>query len=230
MAKSSNSTSTLESKKTFIVASKGFILFFVFILLVDLIAIYKYPGLQLIVKPLIMSSIMGFYVSKVEHQDTSLLTAMLFALLGDILIMFESDFFFQLGLSCFLIMQLLYIKCFNRYTTTLSSQKKRILILLYIMASAFIIVAFPKLGNMLIPVVLYCIALMSMATFALMRKSSHTLGPLAIGALLFVISDFLLAIDKFVQAMAILPALVIITYAAAQFLIVNEIVAEHTEK
>ncbi|HRG66409.1 MAG TPA: hypothetical protein PLV12_11405, partial [Saprospiraceae bacterium] len=58
---------------------------FFFLVFLDLWAMHLYPGLRLLTKPLIVSSLLVYYVMKAgDHQQAVILTALIFALLGDI--------------------------------------------------------------------------------------------------------------------------------------------------
>ena len=73
-------------------------------------------------KPMIMGSLLGFYIYTVRNQSPIFILAIIFAMLGDIFLMFGTDSFFIIGLSCFLIMQLLYVITFWKDK---SSDKKK---------------------------------------------------------------------------------------------------------
>ena len=87
-------------------------------------------------------------------------------------------------------------------------------------------------GKMIIPVLVYMAAILTMATLALSRKNSvskssfHWTG---FGALLFIISDSLLAVDKFRVAMVWADLGIMATYSFAQLFIVWGIVIAHRE-
>ena len=65
--------------------------------------IFELPILHLICKPLIMITLGSYYFLTVHREDrsTSLLGAILFSLVGDVLLMIEdnSGLFFKLGLA-----------------------------------------------------------------------------------------------------------------------------------
>lgn len=93
---------------------KGFDWTYLVLVLIDIFAMYNYPGLRLISKPLIVSSLLIWYIMQTqEMQRPVILTALMFALIGDIFLLFDYPLFFQLGIAAFLIMQLCYINFFK---------------------------------------------------------------------------------------------------------------------
>jgi uncharacterized membrane protein YhhN len=171
-------------------------------------------------KPLIMTSLLLVYVRAMgKDQRMIIMAAILFALVGDIFLLFEgSETFFFAGLGCFLIMQLLYAFFFKKYYQPISPSNKILTFGMMAFAIIFNVIFYNKLGAMQIPVMLYSIAIMVMTYFGI----NQVLSPqIRLGSLFFVMSDFMLAINKFIFPSVILPYLVMITYAAAQYLIVH---------
>jgi uncharacterized membrane protein YhhN len=79
------------------------------------------------------------------------------------------------------------------------------------------------LGAMLIPVAIYMLVILTMATTAYLRKNSVNIlsyGLVFLGALFFMISDSILAINKFHQPIPWSDISIMATYAIAQYLIV----------
>jgi len=79
------------------------------------------------------------------------------------------------------------------------------------------------LGNMLLPVIIYMLIILSMAATAWLRKgmvSNISYALVFIGALLFIISDSTLALNKFYQAIPQSHLIIMSTYALAQYFIV----------
>ena len=79
------------------------------------------------------------------------------------------------------------------------------------------------LGEMLIPVLIYMLVILTMAITAFWRNNSVGKWSYALvffGALFFMMSDSLLAINKFHTALPLSNVSIMLTYALAQFLIV----------
>jgi uncharacterized membrane protein YhhN len=79
-----------------------------------------------------------------------------------------------------------------------------------------------KFDDLKIPVAVYSMAIAYMIYFGVNQKIGVNL---AIGVILFGISDFILALDKFVIHHIALSLLVMSTYAVAQYLIVKELIS-----
>ena len=106
----------------------------------------------------------------------------------------------------------------------LPTQKVRLLFPILLAGTGLMVVLYPVLGNMKIPVMVYSIVLMLMAAYALLRVGRTSRASFVwvfIGALLFMISDSLLAINKFYSAFAFANVAVMMTYINAQFMIVR---------
>ena len=79
------------------------------------------------------------------------------------------------------------------------------------------------LGVMLLPVVIYMLVILSMSTSAYLRKDKANIlsyGLVFLGAIFFMISDSILALNKFYETIQLANILIMTTYALAQYLIV----------
>lgn len=178
-------------------------------------------------KPVLMLSLMGFVLQNLDRKDAApLLVTLFFALAGDVFLLFDGAVYFPLGLGSFLIMQLLYIRLFVkplvwRKFHALSDVPFLLLVLAYVVyfLSQLWVGLVPDLK---IPVVLYALALGAMAYFAFLRKL-YVQGPqyvyVMLGALFFVLSDSLLAYNKFVTSFPQNSFWVMSTYILAQLLL-----------
>ena len=93
-------------------------------------------------------------------------------------------------------------------------------------------VIYPGLGDLLIPVLIYALVLLGMGVWAHKRRgatSSASFQLVAIGAILFALSDGLIAINKFAFEIPFERVLVMSIYMTAQYLIVQGLI-QHTEK
>jgi uncharacterized membrane protein YhhN len=179
-------------------------------------------------KPMILLSLIAFYWlhSKQITPKTRFLTilALVFSLFGDILLMFveQSPHFFTLGLVSFLLAHIFYILVFLKVR---NPNKKPWLFLsfLVIYAAGLFYVLKDNLGVMLLPVFFYMLIILTMAITANSRKGSVakiSFNFVFIGAILFLISDSLLAINKFYEPLPFSNISIMFTYAFAQFFIV----------
>ena len=81
---------------------------------------------------------------------------------------------------------------------------------------------YPNLGDLLIPVVVYgiVISVFGVVTF-LVYSNERSAGNLLlfIGAITFILSDSILAINKFYESTALLGNAIMVTYIIAQYLL-----------
>ena len=181
-----------------------------------------------IAKPAIIASLMFLFIKEsgsLENQLKKLtLSALAFSLIGDVLLMLvdRSPHFFTVGLIAFLIAHIMYILVFLRHRNK-TLKPIGIIVLLLIYASGLFYFLKSGLGEMLIPVVIYMAVILTMATCAYLRKdvvNKHSYNLVFIGAICFMISDSILALNKFYEAIALANILIMTTYALAQYLIV----------
>ena len=141
--------------------------------------------------------------------------ALAFSVTGDILL--SLDGLFILGLGAFLVAQLIYAL---HFATEFKASKRGVFwacsILIYMLISAIFIL--PNAGDFKVAVVAYITAISAMAITAGFRGEKNYLM-VAIGALIFVSSDTLIAINKFVSPLELSGALIMSTYYLAQLMI-----------
>jgi uncharacterized membrane protein YhhN len=194
--------------------------------------------LDYLCKPLIMISIGGYFLLNSKTLDKSIVRvamfAFLFSLFGDSFLMFtnQSMVYFMLGLASFLIAQIFYILLF-RQSIRLSGKEpflsnNRIYLIAYVLCGATIYsLLFNHLDFVLkIAVFIYMTAILSMSAMALNRYKTVSLSSFSFvffGSILFVISDTLIAFDKFYIAIPNDRIFVMSTYIAAQYLIMRGI-------
>lgn len=159
-----------------------------------------------------------------------LLAALFFSLGGDVFLLFDSknSLFFILGLLSFLIAHVFYCVLFLRLKKHYYARNNWNLVSLLALAlyvSALFFLLYPHLGNLKLPVLLYALVLSAMFYLALHVNSGFLGNPtIWMGAFLFVVSDSLLAINKFYHPFPGAPVLVMLTYALAQLLIVTGVI------
>jgi uncharacterized membrane protein YhhN len=197
---------------------------------VDLVFIETDPSLRLYSKPLLMPLLMAAYAWETGLKGRSrsiFLSALFFSWVGDVLLMFDgrSSAFFICGLSSFLFAHVLYIAYFTGIRSESPSYlKSRPVMLLAVVAYVFelMYILWPKLGGMRIPVTVYAIVIGTMLGCALWqygRLDTRTAWSFISGAMFFVISDTLLAINRFSHPIPAGGFLVMSTYCLAQFLL-----------
>lgn len=181
-----------------------------------------------VAKPAIVISLIFLFIKTSDGISKSIkritLLALIFSLLGDIFLMFveHSPHFFTVGLVAFLLAHIMYILVFLKHK---NKQKSMVVfvVLLLVYASGLFYLLKDGLGAMLVPVVIYMIVILSMATSAFLRKgmvNNLSYNLVFVGAIFFMISDSILALNKFYQPLPFSNISIMLTYALAQLLIV----------
>ncbi|GAB3015580.1 hypothetical protein GCM10027051_19330 [Niabella terrae] len=187
--------------------------------------------LLLVSKPLILLSLLGYFLSSTKKYTGSLSVlmalALLFSAVGDSLLLFDQTDprFFILGLLAFLTAHIFYIISFHRII------KKEALtvrwpaaVLVAIYYGWLIAILLPHLGPLKLPVVVYGIIISFMLFLAmqLYLLRDHRIGQfLLTGAVLFVASDSILAYTRFCRPIVLGGWLVMSSYILAQWLLVK---------
>jgi uncharacterized membrane protein YhhN len=132
---------------------------------------------------------------------------------------------FMLGLVCFLLTHVLYVIVFFRTPGRNLPPKKFfysvIPVLLYGLVLLYVL--YDDLGEMKIPVIIYTSVILAMVAAAINRiekVNSTSFYLVLIGAVLFLSSDSMLAIDKFSHPFQFASPMIMFTYIGGQFLIV----------
>jgi len=142
---------------------------------------------------------------------------------GDILLDFE---LFVPGLVSFLISHLVYICLFVLIIKDAGETRKGVvpwLIGLVAVSGALLYFLFPSLGDMAVPVVAYFSVITIMAGTSLLAPFNSV--RLSVGAVLFVISDAVIGINKFNGDLWAADQIIWITYFAAQYCIMTGFLA-----
>ena len=198
------------------------IIYFTISILVIIFGINNYQTGIFITKPLIMVSIMIFYFllthEKRSFQDKLMFIAFFFSMLGDTFLMFNGEKYFMFGLGLFFITHLLYIFVFTRNWLK-RNLFTRISFVLFSVIMLFIL-QHNISKSLLIPIVIYMITITIMVISASERNTNTESYRLVfMGAILFLLSDSLIAIDKFVVPIPFQTFLIMGTYILAQYLV-----------
>ena len=179
--------------------------------------------LHLIAKPLTTGLIIAAAAAAATPvpaaYKTFVLAGLFFSLLGDIALLFPEKWF-TAGLVAFLAAQVFYILAFKPLPGHPVSPATFLPFVLYGLLMFFILA--PKLGPMKLPVFVYIAAITLMAGFAGGRfvDRGGTRPLLAfVGAVLFLVSDSVLAYDRFAKKVPASRIIILGTYFPAQLLI-----------
>lgn len=196
-----------------------------------------FPIPAFIAKALIVLSLMVFYHLSVKGNydlfHRLIMAGLFFSWIGDIVLQIpdsgllpgvSGDLFFIGGLGSFFLTQLIYLISFSlpRGRNLILSSRIYQALLVFVFGGIVLYYLYRHLGDMKVPVIAYLAVILSMLIAALNRYGkvnglSYIL--VVIGALLFVISDSVIAINKFQMKISFAGVIIMITYAAAQYLI-----------
>ncbi len=205
--------------------------FFFVALLCDTYAVATHSqALQMLFKPLLMPALMLWYWLSIQTaaQDLRLanakrlfLGALFFAFCGDVLLLFPAGF--VVGLGCFLVTHLCYIRIISRWLKPKSLLEIAQYLAVFLLCFGVLLYFIgPQLNDLLIPVVLYGVVISTFGAVSLvhyLQEKSKTNRALFVGAILFILSDSLIAINQFYFAHTVFEVLLIVLYALAQYLI-----------
>lgn len=190
-------------------------------------------------KPLLMPLLfIGLYNEAKGRQrflSQTMRAGLLFAWMGDILLMFSGSrygqLFFLLGLAAFLCTHLCYMGGFFREANLRNGllRKQPLLVLPFaLFLAAFLNWLWPGIpGGMKLPVTAYGIAISVMALSVVNGRDRFTAPvytQLITGALLFMFSDCLIAAHKFGHPFPGARVAIMTTYLAGQLLLVHGVI------
>jgi len=164
--------------------------------------------------PMILVLLIAFLSNNLaKTYKTFVLIALIFCAIGDYTIQW-----FIFGLISFLIGHLFYIRAFLSTNEQKVPSIAKILLVAYGIVMAFIILsAVIQTGNIVMAIAVFCYitVILTMGWTAFRTKSKLAI----IGACLFIISDSVLAINKFVLSVDYSHQLIMSTYYCAQIFI-----------
>lgn len=216
-----------------------FLITFWVVVFVHLLAILlKNPILVKSSKPLLLIALAAYAWFSLPDGRLRLfiIAALAASWLGDVFLIFDGEFFFIAGLLSFLAAHVVYVWL---YTKVVSDQKpvswtfKAVIGILLLAYGVFLFSKiYQGLGELVVPVMIYSIVLLSMALFAfsrLGRTNWASFTRVVFGALFFIISDSLLAYAKFGETDKRYSLLIMLTYILAQYWIVRGFIKHFSE-
>ena len=180
-------------------------------------------------KPLLMPLLAAYFILITYPTSVAWLifVALLCGGVGDIFLMLENKF--MQGMSAFLLGHIFYIVAFLLLVNNIL--KFPIWgFLLFVPVIVILLLIYPKfkdfLGDLRIPVHVYLVTILLMHIFAILLLAELSiLSPsflfIWLGSILFILSDSLIALDKFNENLKVpnVAVMIMITYIIGQFLI-----------
>jgi uncharacterized membrane protein YhhN len=153
---------------------------------------------------------------------------LLFSWAGDVILEFSQNniLIFIAGLVSFLLAHIMYLIVFFRTPgkNIILSRRFYLIIPVIICGSGLLCFLYDDLAEMRLPVIFYTIVILTMLAGAINRKekvNSQSYYLVLSGAILFVISDSAIAINKFSYPFEFSGIVIMSTYITAQYLIIT---------
>lgn len=207
--------------------------FYWMVLAIHLFLVYSGAGSLRTLSKLVLIPLLALYLyASAEKAGRSMnlpaFAGLFFAFLGDLFLTRGGELYFLLGMAAFIGTHISNSIYFLKLQPFLFSKLRVSLIaavVLVFISGAVIGKTGPALGNFKIPIMVYMIIISCMAIFAANTFNHTILKELATryfipGASLFVLSDAILAMNKFYYHESLADIAVMLTYGAAQCLLV----------
>jgi uncharacterized membrane protein YhhN len=205
-----------------------FLIGIIFIIVQDQTSFYSGLVLKGIIIPILMVLLLVNRKSVPVRLLYIILAALIFSWAGDVILEFSqrSETFFIPGLVSFLLAHLMYLTAFLKTPGRNSILKNRIYLLFPVLVygGGLITFLYPDLGSMRLPVTIYALVIFTMLGTAINRLEK--VNPISFylvlsGAILFVLSDSAIAVNKFGHHFGSSGIVIMSTYILAQYLIIT---------
>ena len=186
--------------------------------------------ISIAVKSLIIPLLIWLYLRFVRGHwnrfHRMIIIALIFSWIGDITLQLTQfqESFFLIGVGCFLIAQLIYMVTF--FTTpgenSVFFRKIYLVVPVVLYGMGILWLLYDGLGDMKLPVTIYTMVIMTMLLAAINREkkvNKQSFLLVLAGAIIFVVSDSILAINKFAQPFELGRIASMTSYITAQYLI-----------
>jgi uncharacterized membrane protein YhhN len=191
------------------------------------------PSLYVAAKPLLMITLLVYFVIASKGYPRwryYVMAALVFSWAGDVFLI--SSEWFIAGLVSFLIAHVFYIIAYQATGASHGELRPLDILKFAVYGVVLMWIIYPGLGDMLAPVLIYALVLLAMGVWAHKRRGATTTASfklVAVGAILFALSDGLIAVNKFAYPIPAERILIMSIYMTAQYLIVQGL-TKHTER
>lgn len=191
--------------------------------------LFNVPVVIYTAKPLISITLFAMYNYSLTKLNRWYVYTLIACFLGDSLSLFEdNEILFVASLTAYFIAHLFLIKIILRRLFKIETKRilSNVIPFAVLLAFLFIVIK-DNLSYLLVPAILYGILLSFFGTLALIghdeRRSKKSENMLA-GAMVYIISDILLGVDKFYYNAAIFDILIVLTYLIGMYLIFRSMI------
>lgn len=186
--------------------------------------------IEMIFKPMLMTTLVVVYLVSVKKPNFWLISALFFSFWGDVFLLDKQNYF-VFGLASFLMAHIIYIKITTDFLDKHLSVKMISSAIPFVLLFAGILyLTYANLGDMLIPVLVYGVAIATFGAAALLNYRQSKTTPnlwLLLGAILFIVSDSFIALNNFYMAKPLFSVVIIVLYILSQFLICKALIAKN---
>jgi uncharacterized membrane protein YhhN len=207
------------------------VIYFAVSILFILVGIHASSLVAIINKAFIIPLLAGIFILNTRpdfrRMDIIILAGLFFSWAGDIFLELpNSDVMFVPGLASFLLAQVMYLTVFfsTEGANTITLRRPFLLLPVIVYGVVLIGYLYKNLGDMRLPVIIYAFVILTMLSSALDRY--HKVNRISYimvltGAVMFVLSDSMIAINRFSVAIPSARILIMSTYVVAQYLIIT---------
>lgn len=195
--------------------------------------LFDLQTLYLATKPLLMVTLLLYFISASKAYPAwriYVVIALVFSWAGDVFLMTGNGFI--AGLVAFLIAHVFNIVAYQRTGAANGELKPLDIIKFALYGSILFWIIYPGLGDMLFPVLVYALVLLVMGVWAHKRRGATnktSFMMVSTGAILFALSDGMIAVSRFAFEIPGQQILIMSTYIIAQYLIVQGLL-KHMER
>jgi uncharacterized membrane protein YhhN len=195
-----------------------------------------WPGVAVkaLIMPLLILILWVNFRNEITGIHRLMIIALVFSWAGDVTLEFSGQYemMFMMGLLCFMATQVLYFIIFYRTPGTANNLRRLSfgIIPVYVYGAFLVYFLYDDLGDMRVPVIVYACVILTMLSGAISRlgKVSRISYYLVLsGAMLFVLSDSMIAVNKFSYPFSGSRVLIMSTYVTGQFLILMGIIKQY---
>jgi uncharacterized membrane protein YhhN len=189
-------------------------------------AVWTGIAVKSLIIPLLLWLYLRFIRGHGNRFHSLIIAALVFSWMGDIALQLTqfNESFFMLGLGSFLITQLIYMVAFliTPGKNALFFKRAYLIVPVVLYGWGLLSLLSDGLGDMKLPVLIYTVVILSMLLAAINREQKvnrQSFLMVLAGAILFILSDSLIAINRFEQPFELARTAILSSYTTAQYLI-----------
>lgn len=186
--------------------------------------------IEMIFKPLLMTTLVMVYLLSVKKPNFWFVSGLFFSFWGDVFLL-DKEAFFVFGLGSFLLAHVIYIKITTGFLQKdLTAKMITSAIPFVLLFGCLLYLIYDNLEEMLIPVIVYGVTIATFGASALLnyrQEKSIANSWLLLGAIIFIASDSLIALNNFYAAKHLFDIAIIVLYIISQYLICKAMIAKN---